>query len=469
MSITIEIGKVYSKISGDYPVSALRKELSYLPRGYQFMPRYRMKQWDGRIHLMSIGGKFPSGLYPTVRKFLISRNLKFQVKRVYRIPTVQDVMQPNNTKLRDYQLEAVRVALKKTRGVLKQPAGSGKTLVASSIIKTLNRPTVFLTHKKDLLYQTKRVFEEEIGKDKIGLIGDGIVETNQIDIVSIPTISRTPTKFKSYFKRKEVLIADEVHHAQSNTWYKTIMQIPAMYRFGLTATPQSGDKFLLLEACTGKVIYTTEYGELIKDKYLSKPKVLLLKVTKPDIPDRQEYQTAYRDGIVQNKWRNRIIAGIAKKLCSLRLDPVCIITKFIEHGSNIEKEVSSVGLEDYRFIHGQHSAQERMEVIQNVLTGKVKVLITSPIFGEGVDIPPLRSMILASGGYSYIKVIQEAGRGMRSTESKSEVLIIDFFDDTHSYLLKHSKRRRNIYKSELLSKVTPPVYNSLDLLFENLY
>ncbi|KKL70303.1 hypothetical protein LCGC14_2106240, partial [marine sediment metagenome] len=112
-----------------------------------------------------------------------------------------------------------------------------------------------------------KIFKKEISEDKIGMIGDGVFDPREIDVVSIPTIVRDPKKFKNYLSKKEVMITDEVHHAQSTTWYKTIMKIPAVYRFGLTATPQRGEKFLLLEACTGKIIYTAGYDKLIEEKY----------------------------------------------------------------------------------------------------------------------------------------------------------------------------------------------------------
>lgn len=468
--VTITIGKVKSHISGDFPFSKLSTLLSYYPKGFKFMHNYKKGFWDGRIRLMTLTGVFPSGLYPMVREFLRGEEIKFNRKFVYRINkfSTSGIKVLDKTELRNYQIQAVTTALQHGRGILKLPAGAGKTLIAASVINTIKVPTIFLTHKKDLLYQTRDVFQRELSTD-IGLIGDQhrTFSSSKIDIVSIPTISRDMDRFKAFLESKELLIADEVHHASSNTWYQTIMKIPAAYRYGLTATPYVGGKSILLEGCTGPIIYSANNKHLMAEGYLAEPKVFFIKMEKPKINRFADYHVAYKAGIVENKVRNVAIAKLCKKLLELKLLPVCVMVKTISHGKSINTQLRLAGMKSV-FVHGVHSGQQRAEVIDLTKLGKIDVLVTSPIFGEGVDIPSLRSVIIASGGYSVVKVIQDIGRGMRVAKGKEMVLVVDFLDLMDPYLLKHSKARKRIYKSESYSTSTTTLYDFLSLSIQQL-
>jgi superfamily II DNA or RNA helicase len=102
----------------------------------------------------------------------------------------------------------------------------------------------------------------------------------------------------------------------------------------------------------------------------------------------------------------------------------------------------------HKFIHGDTPIEERTDAIQDFKNGVFKVLITSSILDQGVDIPNIDVLVFAAAGKSYIRAIQRVGRGLRINEGKDKLTVIDFCDKTHRYLAKHSIERISAYNKE---------------------
>ena len=75
--------------------------------------------------------------------------------------------------LRDYQNEALELTNKsKFGGMIIVPAGGGKTILGLKIIQELGLKALWITHTKDLLYQSAENCEKTLGFYP-GIIGDG--------------------------------------------------------------------------------------------------------------------------------------------------------------------------------------------------------------------------------------------------------------------------------------------------------
>jgi len=51
----------------------------------------------------------------------------------------------------------------------------------------------------------------------------------------------------------------------------------------------------------------------------------------------------------------------------------------------------------------------------------------------------------AGGGKDELPVLQTIGRGLRRTDEKDKVIIYDFFDPSHPYLISHFGQRVTLY------------------------
>mgnify|MGYP003303830536 CR=1 FL=1 len=109
------------------------------------MPMYKNRMWDGKVRLFSM---YTNELYVGLLKYLIdfANTLEYDVD--VKIEDLgEDVDVAGFTKLlklqsggkdiqiRDYQIDAIRHALKNTRSLLLSPTASGKSLIIYSLIR----------------------------------------------------------------------------------------------------------------------------------------------------------------------------------------------------------------------------------------------------------------------------------------------------------------------------------------------
>jgi superfamily II DNA or RNA helicase len=252
-----------------------------------------------------------------------------------------------------------------------------------------------------------------------------------------------------YLKMIDVLILDETHHGSAKSFYRLMQRIQAPFRFGLSGTPfgNADGNGLMVEACFGPVVARVTNEELIQRGVSARPTIRFVEVDKPEIEENLDWHTVYKQGIVLNEHRNQLIAGEAKRFAKAN-KPCLIMIRELWHGDNLSKLLTEMKVK-HAYVHGQMLSAnvERSKV--KFEAGKFNVLIASPIFGEGVDIPAIRSLIIADGGQSVREVLQKIGRGLRKKDGGDNVLdVVDFADTGHTWLARHSQERMNIYVDE---------------------
>ena len=148
-------------------------------------------------------------------------------------------------KLFDYQEKALKVLIESKGGVLKAPCGSGKTYIGIELIRRLGKKTLWLCHTSDLLNQTKKKMLAQYPNIKIGITTAGNLEIGEdITIATVQTLSKINPEF--YKNEFDVIVCDEAAHVVSEPtnmrmFGEVLSNVPARYKFGLTATPNRSD------------------------------------------------------------------------------------------------------------------------------------------------------------------------------------------------------------------------------------
>lgn len=444
----------------------LVKHLSTYAPGFQFTKQYKTYKktkgehgWNGKVHLFN-EGMFSTGLLPRVGEFLKRKTrVTIQDERIQK----QVSCAATQVNLRDYQVEAIIAALQNKwsgmwwpRGIIQLATGGGKTEVAAAMIQMLKVPTLFLVDKKSLLYQTAERFSDY--GIPTNIIGDGKWESpsteNSVAVATIQTLMSKKTQANpellSFFDKVEQVFFDESHHIacsikKGNTFVRLSEMLPYTYmRWGLTATPFMKDEYsnLLLEGATGSVLYVESNDDLIQKEYLTPPKVKMI-VTNKDESVPNAWPDCYTMGIVHNKERNN-------RICQETLDnegPVLILVQKIDHGFNLQKRFKELG-KNVTFLYGLDDNDTRTAAVKRLRSGKDHALIASTIYDEGIDIPEIKTLVLAGGGKSIIKGLQRIGRGLRLSQGKEFVMVIDFMDYVTNRLRVHSRARKTLWEKE---------------------
>lgn len=178
--------------------------------------------------------------------------------------------------LRDYQTPLVE-ALKEENGVGVAPAGSGKTIMGMRYIFEIGRPTLWLTHTKDLMYQTKERAEATLqGVGRVGILGDDTRDygDGKLIIATVQTLQANPQLVEALDPIIGVVVIDEAHHFPAPQFIDVAAKFTAARIIGLTATPDRKDRLeRYMYMGIGPKRYTVDRGNLYENGQLVKPEV----------------------------------------------------------------------------------------------------------------------------------------------------------------------------------------------------
>ncbi len=402
-------------------------------------------------------GKFLAGLLPKVIDHLQSKNIDFKIEGKFKkiIPTKdpKDFFKPLLKKgfrknQVDLQIELINKAILYQRGIVLAPTAFGKSVIFFGLLSTFPKNKILiLCHSIDIVNQ---IYEDLVKYefDDCCMLGAGKKDWkgHRIVVSTIQTFVKfNPDDYCEYF---DITIIDECHHLQAGrkSQYGTVLQSNlSPMRIGFTATlPKEKEKLLSLEGLLGPVIGEVSIKEASEKGIIAKPKIKLIPVPyNINIAQFKSYKDLYKHGIVENRARNKLIAWEARELSNAG-KTVLIMIKEIKHGELIQSIGKDVFGLDMVFVRGSTEGETRTEIKRLLDDKKIKVVISSSVWKEGVNIPSLNSIINAMGGKSSIQTLQAIGRGLRIAKNKDSVIVIDYLDP-YKYLAEHAIKRITIY------------------------
>ena len=427
----------------------LRTFLTFGDSGSWFRSR---RGGDGRLHLFNeFRSTFPTGCLDLVLKGLEQDGGKPDLVDQRSAPCAPD---PNADLgwLRDYQKAAVDAVLARGRGILRCPTGSGKTEIAIGLVKSLPCRWLFLVHRTTLLSQTVERYKLRTGEEA-GAIGDGEWrEGARFTVGTFQTVhaalrSEDPATRKralSLLSNTEGLIIDECHVLPAGSFWRLAQRTSRAYwRIGMSGTPldRTDRRSVLAIASLGPIVYSIPAQVLVDAGVLAKPEIRIALVQ--HTTRAGSWPVAYNEAIVGGDVRNGMVVEAARRAAK----PTLLFVSKIEHGRILSRLLDRAHINN-EFVWGATGTESREASVRRLTRGDVDVVVCSVVFQEGLDVPSLRSVVVATGGKSIIATLQRIGRGMRTTSDKSTFEVWDFNDKGNKWLERHSRQRLRAYKRE---------------------
>lgn len=331
--------------------------------------------------------------------------------------------------LRDYQHELVsdiRTALKTYRRIVAvAPTGSGKTVTFSSIaLESAKRGhrVLITTHRREIQRQTvKKLYELGVTAGQI-MSGYPMMPAYPIQVGMIDTLrNRIHT-----IAKPSLIITDECHHAQANSWKKVIQfwgfDVPVI---GFTATPIRLDgKGLGADGLFEHIVEGKSIRWLVKNGYLSYPIMYRhpneiktdFKVKNGDY-DKEEQAVVFSRGTVLGD----VLEHYRKYLDG---KPTVAFCPTVEHSKLTAQMFSQAG---YRAVavYGNMGDKERDDAIAGLADGRVQIITSCDVISEGMDVPGIVGCILLRRTLSLSLYLQQTGRALRPAPGKDHAIILD--------------------------------------------
>lgn len=465
--------EVFLEIFTDSGIEAeLQEFFSFFVPGYQFMPKYKMRMWDGKIRLFNRHTKeLYVGLLPKLREFADSRcydiiledgvetqKAKIAAKDVYN--KLHLPVEP-----RDYQIDSLQHAIDQERCLLLSPTGSGKSLMIYGLARLYGKKTLIIVPTTSLVLQMYNDFEDysikdpNFNRDKMcHCIYSGQEKQTKKPIV-ISTWQSLQKMPRSYFDQYEVIIGDEVHQFKAKSLVGIMEKTHnAKYRIGTTGTlDNSLTHQLVLEGLFGQVYKATSTKKLMDEKMLAQLQINCIILKYDEQVSKEVKKKKYQEEIkflIENTKRNLFIRNLA---CS-RKSNTMVLFQFIKHGKELYNMIKDKVEKDNEnrkvfFVSGDTDKDVREKVRQ--ITEKEKdaiIVASSGVFSTGINIKSLENIIFASPSKARIRILQSIGRALRIGKS-DKAKLYDICDDLtygsyKNFALKHFLERIKIYNSE---------------------
>jgi superfamily II DNA or RNA helicase len=359
------------------------------------------------------------------------------------------------------------------RCTIEAATGSGKTEMAAATIQHLREMGIvdnvlYLAPTGYLMEQAANKFEDW-GVDGVKRIGyghryepDSAHHATYVGVVD--SIYRLIIGESTDVENVDLIILDEAHHASANKWQTVCREIKSSYRVGFTATAQeepgrySHDDLVLI-GLTGPIVYRIRSKQLRERGYLAHPFVTMIRTKTGKVPV-WTWNKVYDVGIVLNKIRNSIIASLAA-CCYKKGYKVLIFVSKKKHGDTLGEFLSTNQGCECIFVQGGKTTKvffpSGMVATHSWSVDKIAeyinerdraVVITTTVLDEGLDVPVVNVLIMATGMKKYRRTVQRCGRGMRPKKGDNRVYIFDFWDENHIFLQKQSEYRLWTYQEE---------------------
>jgi superfamily II DNA or RNA helicase len=426
--------KIIKKDLNPKSIKDIKDELTVKP--YSPFNKSQMNDNTGRF---SVYMESPKKLY--LPRFYGLKKFGFPV--VNNMNEGENISLQFNGSLRKEQEPIEEVYLKNAEknggGIISIRCGGGKTVLALHILSVLKKKAIVIVHKDFLMTQWRDRILEFLPNARIGKVQQNTVDIKDKDVVLAMVQSLSMKEYEEgTFDSFGLAIFDECHHLGAEVFSKALPKVSSKYMLGLSATPKRKDGLSkVFEWFIGDIVY------LQKNKNEDYAEVQLIectftdeKYTKEELNFRKEpCMPKMINNICDYLPRSELICDIIKKYNTEKRS-ILILSDRRGHLDLLHKMLNG-------YSRGFYVGGMKPEALRESQEKEI-ILATFSMASEGMDIPKLNTVILAS---PKSDVEQSVGRIFRqkACDRIFHPLIIDI-QDKFSLFSKQCDKRIQFYK-----------------------
>ena len=319
------------------------------------------------------------------------------------------------------------------RALLLSSTGTGKTLASAFALREMNpRRALFLVHREQIAKQAIRSYKLIFGSSiSYGLLSGTSKDKDQDFLFATMQMMAKPDIYTQFSKDEfDVIILDECHHAGADSYQRIMGYFTPKFWLGMTASPDTNN-YDIYSIFDHHIAYEIRLQQALEED-------LLCPFHYFGITDLEIDGEVFDDNAGVRNFANLVsdaridyvieqanyygFSGERVKgliFCSRKEEAWELSRKFNERGYRTEA------------LTGDDSPSRREEVISRLTDDEneerqLDYILTVDIFNEGVDIPEINQVIMLRPTQSPVVFIQQLGRGLRKSEGKEYVVILDF-------------------------------------------
>lgn len=342
--------------------------------------------------------------------------------------------------MRWYQEKAVSNVIRLQHEVKRQliiaATGAGKTIISSEILRRINKKSLFIAHRDELVRQAASKLLQVWPEADVGIIKG---QENDVDkqIISC-SVQSLVNRMDQITETVQLMIIDECHHAVSPTYQKIINYFteknPDLLIVGVTATPDRTDG-KDLSTIFDQVVFEINMLDLIKENYLVNLRgrridtgvdLSKIKTTYGDFDEEQlaqNFNTPKVNEMVVETYLNNGEGRLSVAFCCS-----------VQHAKDLAATFRDFGV-PAKHVDGTMKDEERRAILDQFSKGEIRVITNVMVLTEGFDCPELSCVLMVRPTQSRSLYVQAVGRGTRLFPGKEDCLVIDFAGNSNRHQL----------------------------------
>lgn len=321
------------------------------------------------------------------------------------------------------------------------PTGSGKTIMLSAAVGAMlgeaAEKALILQHRDELTAQNVLRFAKVNPEVRTSVVDASSKSwRGQATFAMVPTLARAPNLRR--MPPVDLLVVDEAHHAAADSYRRIVdtarERNPAVAIYGLTATPNRGDR-KGLRSVFSNLADQIRLGELVRSGHLVPPRTFVIDVGVQDqlrevrrtaddydmhAVDRIMNRTPVTEAVVRH-WREKAGERQTVVFCST-----------VDHARNVRAAFAAADVAAV-MVHGGMPDGERRAALTAYAKGEARVVVNVAVLTEGWDHQPTSCVILLRPSSHKSTMIQMIGRGLRTVDPtlhpglvKTDCIVLDF-------------------------------------------
>jgi len=326
-------------------------------------------------------------------------------------------------------IEGVFSALENEQGCIGEaPTGFGKTTTGCALTCRIGRPVCIVVPKGDLDWDKEMIHHTSIPKEKIDFwAGQRLPDPDAwVVIASLQSVYRDGIYPQEVYNRFACLIVDETHRIASAEFSAVMRKFPAMFRLGLSATPERRDgKMDLIHSHMG-------WRHVIGHSDAEQPDYYVINSTWQEPVDRDgkamSYNPARTDqakrSMMGDTLRNAAIAGAVYRAHKGGRRTIVFVEQK-KHSERIKAALRSMQVPASAIVeyNGETSAADQARA--KACPAGIVLIATFKYTAEGTNIPPLDCAVMAHPIYDPRQAV---GRILRKLSGKPKPIVLDVWD-----------------------------------------
>lgn len=393
---------------------------------------------------------------PGAAKAIWERLTRMQRPRHFQgmLRTVSDVRLRYVGEARDYQHEVVKAMVARSNAVAVGPCGCGKTDMALRVMAGKGGKWLIVVHMRELVKQwSERIaarlesYQLEFNEPDESMreagnarpVWTSIYSTTrkrrwngeaEFVIATVQGLRRHSQDVVELAEEGRAIWVDECHHTPCATFTEVLALGAWRYRFGVTATPERADgTTALMHWWIGPTVATVDRGKVEASGHLLRPRLEVVTTDfrsdyDPDEPG--DMQRLIQKMIDSSSRAATIVRTVLRLVAEGRHILVCVDR--IGYGEYLAAVIGDLSAVPVRVCHAKLPKADRAEILSKVADGSIRVIIATSLADEGLDIPILDTVVLATPSGSATRAEQRMGRACRPLPNKPEPIIVDVVD-----------------------------------------